>query len=354
MSTTTDLLDLRDIGQRGESARFELLTPTLAYVADLHPDRGSVVTVSNDCDAGIKRTASGLRLVGDDVDLVDPDYHRVRISLTLHDGSEHHEGVFLFGKYDEYISTRGNFVSTALLDQGLMLDQAMRSSYGLAPAALVSDALKFLATDARVPSFEIEDSARTIGPAPVAWDKGTSRLEIMTHLCKLAGFLPPYFDNDGTLRCRAGDVSPGAATIRYTPGPTSRIYVDTPVTSFDPWRVASHYVRTNTSTTDNEISGEFVVPSDSPFSEDQRGFKVVDFGDAAGADDTDACVAAAQADYIADLNSPEPLEFDGAPDPRHDTFDIVEFDGTLYRETSWSLALAPGGPHHHVLTRLYG
>jgi hypothetical protein len=59
----------------------------------------------------------------------------------------------------------------------------------------------------------------------------------------------------------------------------------------------------------------------------------------------------AQAQAAADPFQLAAVDFDAAPDPRHDLFDLVEYDGAVWNEDAWSLELRPGGRHSHRLTK---
>ena len=76
--------------------------------------------------------------------------------------------------------------------------------------------------------------------------------------------------------------------------------------------------------------------------------------DAQGLADIAAANAAAEAAYLADQDALSFVSFTGTPDPRHDSFNVVSYDGINYLELSWSLELRPGGAHQHDLARVYG
>ena len=64
--------------------------------------------------------------------------------------------------------------------------------------------------------------------------------------------------------------------------------------------------------------------------------------------DSHARAAAAQ-----DAGGYQWVSFSAAPDPRHDTFDAVQYLGDIYREQGWSLQVLEGGEHRHDLRRVY-
>ena len=47
------------------------------------------------------------------------------------------------------------------------------------------------------------------------------------------------------------------------------------------------------------------------------------------------------------------VSFSSAPDPRHDTFDVIDLLGVRYREQRWSTRLEEGAVMAHDLRRVY-
>ena len=349
--TTEELLELQ-VEQRTESVRFEVVDAFRRKLFEIHPDRASTVSVQNNIHATIKRTLQGIRLIPSEAVLVNPVAHRVRPVWELENGAEFPLGVFLFGDSSRPRSTAGAMFETTLFDQTFILDQGRRSSYALGVGSRITDALKELATEVNLPTEGIED-APTVLANPLAWPAGTTRLRIMNDLCAMCGFYSAYFDNNGLLRCRSvPDLEVANARLIYTLDQASRTLQESVVESDDLWEAANVYVVVSTSANDQEVSGSYEIPETNPLSVKNRGYEVVKVIDVQGLETSDEAAARAKAAALQDPSTYRHVEFDAAPDPRHDTFDVVAFDGEVYREQSWTLTCAPGGPHKHSLRRV--
>ncbi len=66
-----------------------------------------------------------------------------------------------------------------------------------------------------------------------------------------------------------------------------------------------------------------------------------------------AATEAARVIGLQDADTYQWASFAAAPDPRHDTFNVVRWQGALWREQAWSLPLVAGAEHRHELRRSY-
>jgi hypothetical protein len=99
------------------------------------------------------------------------------------------------------------------------------------------------------------------------------------------------------------------------------------------------------------IVGQFDVPSSAPHSIDNRGFVILDTRDLQSASTSQAF---AMARTLALTNTiVEQREIATPPDPRHDSYDVVHWDGENWLEVAWSMTLIEGGSMSHVLQKLY-
>lgn len=346
MPTDDELFDLDGVSARSESVRFELLDASNSVVRNLAVDRDSVPSMRNDTTRPIRRTVDGVRLAPEENGLVDFVANRVRVSWVLASGSAYPLGIFLFGDASELLASEGTVTECSLVDQCLILDQPLSETAAYGPGTLVSDAIADQASQAGVVATSIE-SATTETTAPLSWAVGRdTRLDVMQALCELAGFLAPYFDNDGTLVVRsAPDLSEITATLNY--GANTRVIANSIVISSDLLSAPNRYVVVDSSVNDDPVVGIFDVDASAPHSISNRGYIVPKVIDAQGLASQSAANAAAAAAYAQDAQAYSWLSFDSPPDPRHDTFDVLGFDGVVYREVAWSLELAAGGRMNH-------
>lgn len=351
--TAEDILDGRVL-QRSEGLLFELLDANLQRIGELHP----VVTpasIEANTEATIARVLRNLVLIPSEVADIDTYSTRLRPSWLLETGDKYPIGVFMFQARDLELRSYGGFTLCSLLaDQTWILAQGRRSTFSVAPGALLSDQLRTLAAESGFLDLSgIEGSSITAANV-MGWPTGTTRLEMMRQLCNRLGYYPPYFDNAGKLICRSvPNLDLASPDHVYNPDETSRIVDESGTASDNAWEAPNVYVVVNTSATAVPIVGVYEIPSDAPNSAFHRGgFEVVKTIDAPGVESVEQAEAMAKAAYAQDSSSAW-VDFDGVPDPRHDLFQIVEFDGLNYREKGWSLALEAGGKHHHSLRRVF-
>ncbi len=188
----------------------------------------------------------------------------------------------------------------------------------------------------------------------IAWPGGTPRLTVLRHLSALASLYRPYFDNTGTgIVERAADLDSAEPDIIYDTGPSSRINVESIVTAKDLFELPNIYLVTGSGATESEVSGYTLVPASQEHSVQNRGREIIETIALSGVSSSAAAFQAACAVAAQRPQDWVTYEFEGAPDPRHDTFDIVSVDSVNYREVSWDLTCAPGGPHRHSLRQAY-
>jgi hypothetical protein len=93
------------------------------------------------------------------------------------------------------------------------------------------------------------------------------------------------------------------------------------------------------------------VPNSAPHSIQNRGFVIADV---INIQLTTRAQANAVARNIAVTQRiVERVELTTPPDPRHDSYDVVRWDGSLWLEVSWSMTLVEGGAMRHVLQRIF-
>lgn len=349
--STVELLELA-IGQRTEAVRFEVVDAFRRTLFPVNPDRSSVITVANNANATIKRTLQGLHLAPGDADKINPVSHRLRAIWQLENGAEFPLGVFMFGDSNRLRATYGKSFEGTLFDQTFILDQGRRSTFALAAGERCTDAIKALLREVNLPTDRVAD-APTVLANPQAWPAGTTRMRIINDLCAMASLYSVYFDNSGVPVCRpVPDLEVANAQLHYSLGQHSRVIRDSIVESDDLWQAPNVYVVVSTSANEQEVSGSYEIPENNPLSVKNRGFEVVNVLDTPGLETSEEAVARAKAAALQDPSTYRHVEFEAAPDPRHDTFDVVFFDDGVYREQSWSLVCTPGGPHRHNLRRV--
>lgn len=362
MPTATEWLDLDGLPLRQETFRFDVLDQSLTKIGELAVDQAPHIT--NDVNRPIRRTLDGLVVpprslherdsalyFAEDVDAI---LHRVRPMHLLPDGTANPLGIFLWANKTKRVRTFGEALRGNLVDQCLVLEQ--RLIYGVGyQSTNITTALTAEAAAAGFTGTRVAIDVTTVAAAGAnVWAAGRdTRLKVMEDLCLMAGFLVPYFDNDGILVCRsAPNLATATATVTYGPG--SRVVDDTIDESDDLLDAPNIYVAIDTAGQNGEVVGTFSVPASAPHSYANRGFYVPQFVDQQGLADVTAANAAAAAAYAQDSSTFKWRSFASPIDSRHDTFDIVEDEnGDLWREQSWSMDLRAGGLMEHQLRGIY-
>lgn len=352
MATTDELLDL-DVGFRQSTFRLDLLDMSFNLIGELAADADSPPTVDNNINRTTKRTMTGLRVASPaDLAAIDPFGDRLRPVMVLENGATFDLGVLLFGDLSRAPDTPGGHAELSLLDQTFIVDQPIAAGVSVAAGAnLAAFASQFL-TDLGLPRVDVAPSGAVAGSA-LAWPVETSGRAIVNHLADLLGYYSLFFDNSGYARLiPVPDLTGEPPEVFYGPG--GRVYHSTIVESDDLLVAPNRFLVVDTSATNRTpIFGVYEVPASAPHSIASRGFAVTEAIRVQGLATVEDAAAAAAARGQTDSGGYAHLTFSGAPDPRHDTFTVVEFDGVLWREQSWSLPLEEGAAMRHSLRRVY-
>lgn len=344
------LLDLDPgIGQVASTVRFQVVNRDLELVGDIHPIAAD--SISAKTSGNVKRTLSGFKLDDQTLRDIDPFQHRIKPWWVLEDGTEWPLGVYVFTDAAKHRGTYVDTLTTTLLDQDFILDQGTRTTFGVGQNGSILNGVVDVINQVRITNYRIPAASSSVVADPVTWPAGTSRLKILNDLCNLAGWLPPYFDNDGVLTIRVPpDIDRDPPDHRYS-SHYSRVLRSTIVENENLLDAPNVYLVVCSGPSSSEITAFAAVDADLPFSVQNRRFEVVNVTRVQGITTTD------QAQQIANILASSAgfgfrnVEFQGFADPRHDLFQTVEWDGFMYREIEHSLKLTPGGPHTHKLTR---
>lgn len=350
MPTDAELLDLV-APLRESSFRFDVLDASLAYAGTLEVAADSNPTVSNDTNRAIKRTLSGVKLPPAAAADVNPFADRVRPTMILSNGSEYPLGVFLFADWSRTPDTPDLGGEGGLVDQTLIVDDPLAASVTLAQGASLSDFAARLLADAGLPAVNVASSPLTAGKA-LTWPIGTSRLAVLKAVAELLGYYSLYFDAAGTARMvPVPELAYADADLVYAAG--GRVLHSTIVESDDAMDAPNRFLVIDTGATATAIVGTWDVPGSAPHSYLNRGFYMTSVTEVQGlATQADADAAAAAIGQAAGVGYSH-LQFASALDPRHDTFQLVEFDGLVWREESWTFPMEEGSAMGHKLRRVY-
>ena len=352
--TATQVLNLENVRQRTDSFRFELCDKDLKPIGELHPDFSQTPTIQNDTSNSSSRRLQNLKLFPDEEQDVNPLTDRVRVYMTLQDGTEYRLGTFMWADNSRPLREWGEEHHSELVDLSFILDQQSTRAFSWGrnanPIGLIFFFLLFKA------GFKLED-VKVIGQEanraltePVAWEPGVTWSQMLKDLCAVVGFADPWFDRDGKLHL---DTAPDPALDDITvPSYDTfpRIYKDTIVHSDDLLKAPNDFAVFE-SGTDRIQVGRQVLPASAPHSYQNRGFYVGLVESTQGLANQAAANKAAAALARTKGVAYEWLSFESTLDPRHETYDVVEVQGKKWLETSWSMELRSGGKMTHTLRR---
>lgn len=365
--TLAALLDMEDRSRRAEGPVFEVLDSSLRRRGILAVSGSAVPRVRNDATGLMPRTVDGLRipprtaltaedprLFAEDVDTLSD---RIRLVWTVGAGEDQPRyevpwGVFLFADENDPISTAGSVLECRLVDQTQITGQLLADSVGFPIGANVGDCLTVVAALFGLVNVSIEATGATLS-APISALSGRDTGDkLATDLCRAAGFLRPYFNNDGAWVCRSAP-DPANLTIDHVYGAGGRVDLDSPVLSNGLLHAPNLYLVRDTSASESGIVGRYEVPASAPHSRARIGYWRPGGQDVQGLADQVLADLTAQALYAEDPTVFSSLTFTTPIDPRHDTFDVLTFDGDPYIEQEWDAELVEGGTMSHDGRRVF-
>lgn len=382
------VFDYAAIGQRTSSFRFDLIDIDGIRDPDpLTPIKGSSPTISHDTTRTVKRTLN-LALGVDDTERFDPVRHRVEVSMTT-------GGVtYPLGRYMAADRTRAAFATSMMqgsiaftdelsqvvvpLERGFSSPQASNNGASLngttVPVLVRALLNRFLLFDPRYSwggttsgtSFPVIESAGYIPveidvePSPyvttLAWRAGTSGGQVLEDLALTGDYWSPWMDNTGTFRMiRTFDPST-PSVVPLADWDDTRAAIRGSISYTDDLLIAPNrfVVISNKGSGVNAstpIVAVYDTPADAPWSIANRGFVIPQITDA----QVDSAVTArAMARNIGRRAMVfERAQVSTPPDPRHDSYDVIVWNGAKWLELAWTMTLLEGAPMVHTLRKVY-
>lgn len=362
--TADELLDMA-APRRLESFRFDVQDAAGNVLGQLAVTNESEPTLSNDVSRRIRRDLTNVvipprplqetgittRYFSEDINT---QQHRIKVWHVLGTGGPGYElplGVFLFSNDPRKIATYGNTITATLDDLSQLFDQKVVESVTFSAGTNIATALASLYADAGIDS-QIDATSVTLGNPVTMLAFKDSRQSTADALCAIAGFLPPYFSNDGVGICRAApDLTSTTPTLVYGAG--SRAFADDIIESSGQLLAPNLWIAEG-GATDNPIVGRYALPADDPHSFESIGYYITDTISAEGIDTQSAADEAARAGGVTSRKQLRRRHWTSPIDSRHDTFDPIGWDAQIDLEQSWSMTLAANGTMTHESIVLAG
>lgn len=374
--------DYSAIGQRSSSFRFSLIDiDGVRDPDDLTPLKGSNPSIGHDTTRTVKRTMS-LALGVADTARFDPVRQRVEVSMIV-DGVTYPLGRYMAADRARAGSTGGNQASIAFTDEMAQVAVPLERGFSAPQANGAASSLGgniVILVRALLNRFRLFDPHDAWGgtdgailesggyipveidvePTPYlafnSWRAGTSGGQVLEDLAVAGDYWSPWMDNLGTFRMiRTFDpASPSVAPLSNWDATRAVIrssvsYTDDLLTAPNRFVVISN--KGSGTNADQEVVGTYDTPASAPWSIANRGFVIPEIRDVQVDSSIAATVAARNIGRRQQVF--ERAQVSTPPDPRHDSYDTIVWNGVRWLELAWTLQLTEGAPMVHTLRRVY-
>ena len=359
------LLDLAPwVGQRQCTYRFDLLNGTSGEnKGEITPIRGA--TLSHDTSRTIKRQLT-LGLGVRDTAIVDPVQDRVTVTMVFPNGQEYSLGRYMFTDESDQIFTSGEISNVVLNDEMYLVDQAITqgfdggttslSSTNPAATSPASSPAGFAITAVVTALFNELPVRIMIEASPFtstqSWGIGTRRGAIVEDLALTGDYFSPWFGNDTYMHwIRAFNPALEIPDFDWDAG--NQVMRASILRSTNILNAPNRFVVTSNNPSDKKEPTFAVAdaPPNAPHSFEKRGFIIADVRTLASVT-TAQCAAIAQ-NLVERQTIFETVTLTTAPDPRHDSYNVVKWQDSLWLELAWTMPLTEGQPMSHTLRRSY-
>lgn len=339
-------LDLQDgVGVRAASFEFQLVNGVTGQNLGLiHPIRGA--SLSHNTSATIKRRLS-INLGVTDTAAINVVSDRV-LPYMLINGVRWPLGRYMFTNKASQFFSDGRLSNVTLVDEMFLVDQPIEKGIdGL--NKLVSAVINETIAGLPVTLDHVEESLFT---SVESWGIGTNRGSILSSLSVTGDYFSPWFGNDTHLHfIRSFNPATADPTFNYDIG--NQVFQKGIVETDELLTAPNRVIVVSNSATNAKVPvvGVADIAANAPNSIRNRGFVVpvvlnLQVGTAAQA----AFVAAGLAQRMTVF---EQVTLSTAPDPRHDSYDVIVWQGEKWLELAWTMNLLEGGAMTHTLRKSY-
>jgi hypothetical protein len=340
------LLDLQPwVGQRQATFRFARSNGVTGQVfPDLTPLRGA--TLTHDTSRTIKRQLQ-LSLGAADTAVVNTVSDRVDVYMVFPSGVEYPLGRFMFTDATRQKFTSGKLGQMALNDEMFLVDQQITeglNGVGAGVTGVIQAALKGLPID-----YTLEPSSYVSADS---WTVGTGRGQVLEALSITGDYFSPWFGNDKKLHfIRTFDPATQVPDFDFDTG--NKVIREPILETDDLLTAPNRFVVISNASSDpsTETVGTYDVPPTAPHSIVNRGFVIPQVRDL---QITNTAQATGVAQGLGMRQTVfERVSLSTVPDPRHDSYNVIRWQGELWLELAWSMALTEGGEMNHLLRKSY-
>lgn len=353
------LLDLPPwVGQRTATFRFDVINGVTGEIKDsIHPMRGAVI--KHQTSQTIKRQLS-MTLGARDTATIDLIQDRVLPWMVFPNGNEYPLGRFMFTDSSRQVFTSGKLSNVILNDEMYLVDQQIQNGFssvpfinpielqpttrGLNVGIVITNLLENLPIYFNYESTPFNSVS--------SWGAGARRGQIVENLALTGDFFSPWFDHHGVLRfIRSFNPAEKIPDFDWDSG--NQVLRSSIVENDDLLNAPNRFIVVSNAPGDRDTAtyGSADVPVNSPHSIERRGFVIASVHDLQALTN-DQCAAIAR-NYVERQTVFEAVSLTTAPDPRHDSYNVIRWNGELWLELSWTMTLTEGAPMQHNLRKAY-
>lgn len=345
-------LDLADyVGQRTATFEFSIVDSRTGYRQDVNPLKTSIPVLTHDTSRTIKRQIMGLFFGVNDTLKFNSLTSRLEVWMLLADM------LYPLGRYIPnnqilFKSTAGEQSSVTFYDEGFIVDQEFPAGFG---SLIAGEPLQTTLNRCLSP-LPIDF---TIEPSPfggtVSWNAGTRRGYAVEQMAIDGDWYSPWFDHNSIMRfIRAFDPATAIPTFDLDSG--NKVFRDRVIQSNDLISAPNRFVVISNGASamgvnGGPVYGTYNVPDSAPHSALNRGFELTKTVDRQLDNSSQAQAVAENLGRQQIIF--ESIELQTAPDPRHDSYDVLRWNGENWLETAWSLPLVEGAQMQHSARRAY-
>ena len=344
------------VGQRSLSYQWELIDGSTGIRKGLlTPLRDNPPQLTHDTSATISRRLSNVVLGVQDAALIDPIADRIKLSMILGDRSRssYPLGTYMICDEVQDVHSNGATMPLTFFDEMFIVDQQMETGFN-GRGELADQAAARLLDGLPIGELIADATPQTVINS---WGAGTSKAKALMDMASLGGYFKPWFNHANELRMIAA-FEPADRLPDIDLDDPPRVYRDSIARSSDLLNAPNRFVRVSNDTgatgdgpAPAPVVGRYDVPATAPHSIARRGFVVPDVDEAQLSSSSQAAaytraIGIQQTVY-------EKVELVTPPDPRHDSYQVIRWDGELWLEIGWALTLSPGGAMKHTLRRAY-
>lgn len=353
MVVANPILDNDELALIGYETKFDLLDNSGNVIGK--PEILAASSVQVNSLAKTLRTITGVSLTSNAYSQINPFTDRLRPVVVLGDGTEWPLGVFVFSDDQDEFDTGVYPVDLTLDDQSALIDQLCLQDVSFGIGAPIVPAIISILQSLGIHldgAFITPGGDSAVMAAAITWPAGTSFLTIVAELAALGGYFTPYFNNAGVCVLRRPQpIFSADADLFYQSSGTTKVMAGTVKRKRGILTAPNTFLVIDTAPKAAPIAAVAYVNPALPWSKENRnGYRVTETIRTQGLGSNEQAQAMANAAAI-NVEGFASVSFGSRPDPRHDAYMLIGWDGVIYRELGWTYPLTVGPLQTHSIAQ---